>query len=217
MLYHPSGTPDNPEATDTEEDGVVSPGASSVYLQKIMKPQDLRLPLVHSERVFAGGYLQVDRERFGEGEKPQVREIVRVRDGVCVLAVTSDGFVPVVAQFRAAIGHVIAELPAGVVDPGEEPLEAARRELSEEAGCHGGTWTHLRHYAQAEGYSNGWMDLYLATGCERGDSHPEEGEELVLEFRPLKALYDGIASFSDAKSILSLLLARPHLSALGTI
>lgn len=169
---------------------------------------DLLLPLTSSERIFSGGYLKVDRERYGEGERVQTREIVRVRNGVCVLAVTRDGLVPVVSQFRAAIGRVIMELPAGVVDDGESALDAARRELSEEAGCTGGTWTHLRHYAQAEGYSNGWMDLFLAQDCERGESHPEAGEELVLEFRPLREIYADLPGLSDAKSILSLMLAR---------
>lgn len=176
----------------------------------------LKLPLVHTERVFSGGYLQVDRERFGEGEGSQVREIVRVRDGVCVLAVTRDGYVPVVSQFRAAVGKVLSELPAGVVDPGETPLEAARRELSEEAGCHGGEWTHLRRYAHAEGYSSGWMDLYLAVGCERGDSHPDEGEDLVLEHLPLRRIFERLPDFVDAKSILAILLAKPLVEALGT-
>lgn len=178
-----------------------------------MNPQDaLLLPLASTERIFNGGYLKVDRDVYGH-ENPQVREIVRVRDGVCVLAVTKDGFVPVVTQFRAAIGRVIAELPAGVLDAGESPVHAAQRELSEEAGCVGGEWTHLRHYAHAEGYSNGWMDLYLATDCERGTSHPDPGEDLLLDFLPLSSVLEGVDSFVDAKSILAILLARPHLTA----
>jgi len=101
------------------------------------------------------------------------------------------------------------------VDPGESPLDAAKRELSEEAGCTGGTWTHLRHYAHAEGYSNGWMDLYLVTGCERGDSHPEEGEELVLEFLPLAQVLESVETFVDAKSMLAILYSRPLLQGKG--
>jgi len=177
---------------------------------------NLVLPLEQSERVFTGGYLQVDRESFRDGERSQLREIVRVRNGVAVLAVTTDGFVPVVCQFRAAIGRVTMELPAGVVDDNESALTAAKRELSEEAGCTGGEWLHLRHYAQAEGYSNGWMDLYLALGCVRGESHPEPGEELELEFRPLAELVETLPFF-DAKSMLSILFAGPHLAARGLV
>jgi ADP-ribose pyrophosphatase len=176
----------------------------------------LRLPLSRSERVFAGGYLQVDREEYAQGSRRQTREVVRVKNGVCVLAVTADGLVPVVTQFRAATGRVLSELPAGVVDPGEEALEAARRELSEEAGLTGGEWIHLRHYAQAEGYSSGWMDLYLALDCQRGDNHPEGDEELELAFHPVAELLDTLP-FLDAKSMLSLLFARPHLQARGLL
>lgn len=186
-----------------------------MYLRRVPKIDDqLRVPLAQCERVFSGNYLQVDRAVFSDDRRRQVRELVRVRDGVCVLAVTSDGLVPVVRQFRAAIAQVLAELPAGVVDPGESALDAARRELSEEAGCTGGEWFHLRHYAQAEGYSNGKMDLYLALDCQRGTSHPEPGEDLVLEFRPLADLLETLP-FQDAKSMLSLMFSRPILQARG--
>ncbi len=176
----------------------------------------LRLPLSRSERAFTGGYLQVDREEYAQGPRQQIREVVRVKNGVCVLAVTPDGQAPVVTQFRAATGRILTELPAGVVDPGEEALAAARRELSEEAGMTGGEWIHLRHYAQAEGYSSGWMDLYLALDCQRGDNHPEGDEELELSFHPVSELLETLP-FQDAKSMLSLLFARPHLQSRGLL
>lgn len=187
----------------------------SLYLPRVPPSDDpLLVPLAQSERVFSGSYLQVDRVLFADDRRRQVRELVRVRDGVCVLAVTPEGLVPVVRQFRAALGQVLSELPAGVVDPGESPLEAARRELSEEAGCTGGEWFHLRHYAQAEGYSNGKMDLFLALDCLRGQSHPEPGEDLQLEFLPLADLLATLP-FQDAKSMLSLMFSRPLLQARG--
>lgn len=176
----------------------------------------LRLPLSRSERVFTGGYLQVDREEYRLDARHQVREIVRVKNGVCVLAVTTDGLAPVVTQFRAATGRILTELPAGVVDPGEEAQAAAQRELSEEAGLTGGEWIHLRHYAQAEGYSSGWMDLYLALDCQRGSNHPEGDEELELAFHPVAELLETLP-FLDAKSMLALQFARPHLQARGLL
>lgn len=188
-----------------------------MYLARVPDlDHDLVLPLERTERVFAGGYLQVDRRTYADDHHRQIREIVHVRDGVCVLAVTVDGLVPVVTQFRAALGLAIAELPAGVSDDGESALQTAVRELSEETGCTGGEWFHLRRYAQAEGYSSGWIDLFLAVGCTAGTAHPEPDEDLLLEFRPLGELLENLP-FQDAKSMLSLLFARPLLAARGLV
>jgi hypothetical protein len=85
--------------------------------------------------------------------------------------------------------------------------------LSEEAGVVGGTWTHLLHYAHAEGYSNGWMDLYLAVGCQRGTAHPETSEELELQFVPLQDFLNSVrlGQFHDAKTLLAGNYALPLL------
>lgn len=133
------------------------------------------------------------------------REVVRVKDGVCILAVMEDGTVPLVRQFRQAIDRVIVELPAGVREDGEDPLATARRELSEETGAEGGQWTHLLRYAHAEGYSSGWMDLYLVRGCRRGTAHPDPGEDLELVFLPLSEVLATARAggFADAKTLLA--------------
>lgn len=185
------------------------------YLGSVTAPKP-KSPPVHrsTQRLFSGNYLQVDQEVHGEVSRTQVREIIRVRDGVGILALTRDGMVPLVSQFRAAIGEITREIPAGLVDDGETPLEAARRELSEEAGLHGGEWIHLRRYAQAEGYSSGWIDLFLALDCERGENHPVGDEDLDLSFHAFDDLLETLP-FQDAKSMLSLLFSRPILDARG--
>ncbi len=176
----------------------------------------LRTALRERARVFRGGYLGVDRLVF-EGDPPPVREVVRVRSGVCVLGVDNTGNVVLVRQFRQAIDRVILELPAGVRDPEESALDAARRELSEEAGLEGGEWTHLLHYAHAEGYSDGWMDLFLATGCRAAANHPDPGEELELVSVEVGEFYAMLerGEFVDAKTILAALHSRQILSKWG--
>lgn len=171
--------------------------------------QVLRTPLLERRRAFEGGYLKVDVLEF-EGRPPAVREVVAVNPGVCVLGVDREGKVAVVRQFRQAIDRVIFELPAGVRDDGEAAIDAARRELSEEAGLAGGTWTHLLHYAHAEGYSDGWMDLFLAMDCDREESHPDPGEELELLEVPVREFYAMVdrGDFVDAKTILAAAGAR---------
>jgi ADP-ribose pyrophosphatase len=110
-----------------------------------------------------------------------------------------------VRQFRQSIDRILLELPAGVREEGEESLATAQRELSEETGADGGEWRHLLHYAHAEGYSSGWMDLYLARGCVRGESHPDPGEDLEVVFLPLVRVLDlaRTGGFADAKTLLA--------------
>lgn len=169
----------------------------------------LRTPLLGRRCAFEGGYLKIDVLDFG-GQPPMVREVVRVNSGVCVLGVDRDGRVVLVRQFRQAIDRVILELPAGVRDGDEAAIDAARRELSEEAGLAGGTWTHLLHYAHAEGYSDGWMDLFLALDCDREESHPDPGEELELLEVSVREFYEMLdrGEFVDAKTILAAAGAR---------
>ena len=175
--------------------------------------RDLRTPNISRTRAFQGGYLAVDVLEHQAPGRIDRREVVSVKDGVCVLAVMEDGTVPLVRQYRQAIDLILLELPAGVRDPGEEPLATARRELSEETGADGGTWTHLRHYAHAVGYSTGWMDLFLARECNRGTSHPDDGEDLEVVFLPLEQVLEMARNggFRDAKSILACTFARPLL------
>jgi ADP-ribose pyrophosphatase len=177
---------------------------------------DLRTPRLSTRRIFQGGYLAVDFSEYGSKDKTGRREIVAVKDGVCILAVMEDGTVPLVRQFRQAVDLVLLELPAGVREKDESPLDAARRELSEEVGAQGGQWTHLLRHAHAEGYSTGWMDLFLAQGCKQGLSHPDPGEDLEVVFLPLEQVLARAESggFSDAKTLLACawsarLLPRP--------
>ncbi len=181
-----------------------------------------RLPLrtqnISRTTAFQGGYLGVDILEHQAPGRVDRREVVRVKDGVCVLAVMEDGTVPLVRQFRQAIDRVLLELPAGVREEGEDSLATARRELSEEAGAEGGEWIHLLHYAHAEGYSTGWMDLYLARGCRRGESHPDAGEDLEVVFLPLAEVLvtARVGGFADAKTLLACARTEAFLSPMET-
>lgn len=179
----------------------------------------LRTPLLSRTRVFQGGYLAVDRCEYGSSARMDVREVVHVGSGVCVLAVLSDGRVPFVRQFRQSIDKVLLELPAGVVEPLEDPAAAARRELSEETGVTGGTLRHLLRYAHAEGYSDAWLDVFLITGASEGAAQPDDDEHLELEYLDLAEYGNLVRSggFSDAKTLLAFHHAAPLLRAEGLL
>ena len=99
---------------------------------------------VTGKTVFEGHIIQVELDEIAlPNGRPAQREVVRHPGGVCVLALDQDGQVTLVRQYRYPMGEHIIELPAGKLDPGEEPSVAARRELEEETGLRAGKLTYL--------------------------------------------------------------------------
>ncbi|MCL6451147.1 MAG: NUDIX hydrolase [Acetobacteraceae bacterium] len=110
--------------------------------------------------------------------------VLEFLDWVNVVAVTGEGKVVLVRQYRSGTGSWTLEIPGGTVDPGEDPEEAARRELLEETGYGGGLWTRLGSAAVNPAIQNNRCHFYLARGVKRlGPPRPEPSEdvEVVLE------------------------------------
>src|SRR5579883_1743057 len=129
-------------------------------------------------------WLVVDRKTVDLGP-PRGREdfySVRTPDYVTVLAVTGDGRVPLVRVFRPAVEERSLELPAGVVDPGETPAAAARRELLEETGVAGGEAVELGCYWVDTGrmQTRAWCYAVLGGSVVADPSSGDEGLELVF-------------------------------------
>lgn len=153
-----------------------------------------------------------DEIREPNGNKVR-RDIIRHNGSVVVLAIErgkskKDPLVLIERQFRHAAQQYLYEVPAGTMDPGEEHLQAAKRELLEETGYQAKKWTHLTKYFASPGFLGEWMQVFLAEDLTAGKAQPEEDESLELQFVPLSELLRLIEAgkILDGKTIISVLL-----------
>ena len=160
-----------------------------------MKPDD-------SRTVYDGKLIDVTLERWGDNE----REIVEHPGSVAIVAVDGDQRVWLVRQLREAARKQLVELPAGARDEGEEPLDAAKRELREECGLTGGDWQELAAFWTTPGFCREYMHLYLAEGVKAGDADPDEDEEVEIVHWHVDELAAKLGEIEDAKTLAGLLL-----------
>jgi ADP-ribose pyrophosphatase len=155
-----------------------------------------------SRTVYDGKLIDVTLERWGDNE----REIVEHPGSVAIVAVDGDQRVWLVRQLREAARKQLVELPAGARDKGEEPLEAAKRELREECGLTGGDWQELAAFWTTPGFCREYMHLYLAAGVKAGDADPDEDEEVEIVHWHVDELAAKLGEIEDAKTLAGLLL-----------
>lgn len=163
---------------------------------------------IEREEIFKGHIFNIyhDMVEIADGSiRP--REVVEHNGGVCVVAVDDDKNVFMVRQFRYAVGKVMLEIPAGKLETGEDPLEAAKRELSEETGCSAAKWTELGIMHPTPGYCSEKLYVYLAQDLVEGKIHLDDGEILTAEKYPVSEIVDKIMSgdISDAKTVFGIL------------
>lgn len=166
---------------------------------------------LQSEEKFFGKILRVtvDTVELEDGTRSK-REIVHHHGGSGVVALTEGKDVFLVRQFRYAFGKELLEIPAGKLEPGEDPLEAARRELKEECGITADKIVSLQPIYPTVGYDNEIIHMYLATNLHFGEARPDAGEFLDLVRMPLdealKLVENG--SIVDGKTVAALLKVK---------
>ena len=132
-----------------------------------------------SKVVFSGKVFSVTREPAREpGGVRVVREVVRHPGSAVVVARRDDGRLLLVRQFRFSAQKMLWEVVAGRVDAGESPIQAARRELAEEAGLGAAKWTSLGCFYPSPGFLDERMWLFLASGLRRETAPPDPDERI---------------------------------------
>ena len=113
-----------------------------------------------------------------------VREFIRHPGAVMIVALLDPDTVVLERQFRYPVGRSFIEMPAGKIDPGEDPLTCARRELREETGYEAGRWERLGAIHNAIGYSDEKIEIYLARDLVFAGTATEAGEVLEVFTAP---------------------------------
>ncbi len=190
------------------------PAAAAAYSYRVPEaphaPDSLREETAQKNVVFEGKLITVrcDDAVLPNG-KPCKREIVEHPGGASVLCVT-EGKAVLVKQFRYAYGEELYEIPAGKLEPGEDPMAAAKRELEEEAGLIADGLTLLTVLYPSPGYTNEKIYIYEATSVRRGERHPDSDEFLNVEYIPFGEACNMVArgEIKDAKTVAALLYYR---------
>ncbi len=151
--------------------------------------------------------LRVDTVETARGQRA-TREVVEHSECIAVVAVDNSDRVLLVRQFRYPIGKFLLEIPAGGIDPGEEPLDAVRRELQEEIGYLPSRVEKLGGFYAIPGYGTEYLHCFLATDLVSSRLVAEDTESIELVRVPREQTQQLIASgdICDAKSIAALLL-----------
>lgn len=138
-----------------------------------------------------------------------VRDIVVFGQSVAIVPIIGDEVI-LIKQFRAPVGGWVLEVPAGRVDSGESPEEAARRELVEEIGYYPTKLEKLGSLYMSPGYSDEILHVFLAEELEYVGSRPEPGELIEAVRLKLPDALNAVLSKSvaDAKTVASILLVR---------
>ncbi len=136
------------------------------------------------------------------------REVVRHPGAAAMVPLLDDGNVVLVKQYRHAVNNYLWEIPAGTLEPDEEPMACAERELVEETGYEATNFDKLTEILPAPGYTDEHIHIFLATGLTLAEQRLEDDEVLTVRPTPFDKAIEMIKTgeIQDAKTIVGLLL-----------
>ena len=163
-----------------------------------------------SEKIYDGAIINLRRDKVTVQGGTSYREIIEHNGGAVIAALTEDRRLVMVRQYRKPADKVMLEVPAGKIDPGEKPIEAAVRELKEETGYAASKVEFLTEFYPSVGYSEEKLYLYLCTGLTPGETCFYENEAIDIEEIELDKLFKMAMSgeLDDAKTIIALLMVK---------
>ena len=140
-------------------------------------------------------------------------DLVKHQNSVTIIPLDEDGNIWFVRQYRLGAGKILLELPAGVLDPQEDPQECAHRELREETGMSADSMVKLGKCFLAPGYSTEAMYFFLARGLKQAPLEQDEDEFIEVERFPQSQVFRMVdaGEIEDSKTLAALLLASPYL------
>ena len=180
----------------------------------MVKKHSVPRPNGKVEIIYEGHVVTLRREGIDMPDGRSVDfEIVRHAPATAILAIDHRDQVIFVHQFRPPLGKQIWELPAGIMEDGEEPLTCARRELREETGFGAEEWISLGQMYTAPGFCDEIIHLFLARGLSAGAQELDHNEYLQPHAIALDEVRRMVAAgeIDDSKSIVALYRAAPHL------
>jgi len=169
----------------------------------------IREEVESEELAWRGRIFSVDRMRVTLPDgNPAVRDVVRHPGAVAIVALTDEGRICLVRQYRTALDRVTVEVPAGKLDPGEDPLACARRELLEETGMEAQKIAYLTTIATSVGFCDELIHIYMATGLTFAAPDPDDDEFIHVDLVPLGDLVDAVLDgrIEDAKTVVGALI-----------
>ena len=174
----------------------------------------MKFETIHSQPVYQGRAFSVrkDQVKLPDGGKTAL-DIVEHIGAVTILPIDEQGNVWFVRQYRHAAGLEILELPAGTLEPDEDPKICAQRETREEVGMRAGKLQQIGTFYMAPGYSTEYMYIFLATDLSPAPLEGDDDEFLRVEQIPLAEIPAMIQAgeIIDGKTLAAFQLAQPYL------
>lgn len=175
----------------------------------------MKFDLLRSETVYTGRAFSVRRDHLKTPDGREVQfDIIGHVGSVIILPIDDSGNLHFVSQYRHAAGSMMLELPAGTLEPDEDPLDCARRETREETGMDPAELHAIGGFYLAPGYSTEYMHVFLARRLRHSPLAADVDEFLETRLIPVPDAYQMVrqGQMTDAKTVAALMLALPHLT-----